>query len=327
MTAKTLLIGDIGGTNARFALANTDQPGFDKEMILPCDDFPTIEQAIHYYLDEITANAPDKICLAIAGPIQNQQVQMTNNQWFISAQQLAHEFSAESVNLINDFHAIALSLPWLKTDQLMTIGPHLPPPMSNQSQYKLGVIGPGTGLGVAGLIKQAGHTTVITSEAGHMGFAAETAQQMQILDSLHQHWPRVSIERLLSGSGLQNIHLAQQQINLQLQQSLSAAEIFQQAVDNQQSLAYQSVQIFFEILGQVAGDIALAYGAEDGIYIAGGMVKRYPDLLRKSRFREAFESKGRHRALLQDIPTYLINHPQPGLFGAAVSFDLDQLKD
>ena len=150
-----------------------------------------------------------------------------------------------------------------------------------------------------------------------MGFAAETQQQIDILTTLRERWPRISIERLASGPGLENIHWALNRIKPNPEESLNAAEIFSAALRETSSLAYQSVQIFFEILGQVAGDIALAYGAHQGIYIAGGMVKRYPQLLAQSHFRAAFENKGRHRPIMETIPTKLIMHPQPGLLGSS----------
>ena len=323
MSEPVLLVADIGGTNARFALANTQTTGFRDEMTLPCERYPGIDKAIRAYFDRIGSPAPSIMCLAVAGPIINQQVQLTNNPWFIAAQDLERQMGCKKVQLINDFTAIALSLPFLADDECMTIGPNLAANSGQDLHGRYGVVGPGTGLGIAGLIKNAGQYIPITTEAGHMGFAPETPQQIELLKTLRQRWPRVSSERLLSGSGIENIYWALNHDSDLPEASLNAAEIFEQAIKQRSSMARRAVSLFFEVLGQVAGGIALAFGAESGIYIAGGMVKRYPELLADSQFRAAFESKGRHRILMERIPTRLILHPQPGLLGA--SYQVQQL--
>lgn len=316
MTEKTLLIADIGGTNARFALANPDKTGFSGELTLQCADFPGVDEAIRFYLDHVGRNDPQAMCLAVAGPIINQQVKLTNNPWTISAQELGKQFPSASVQLINDFTAIAQSVPFLSSNDCLTIGPSLPV-AQNKSRSCIGVIGPGTGLGIAGLIRQNGQHIPITTEAGHIGFAPETREQTDLLINLRQRWQRVSIERLISGTGIENLYWAMHEANSDPDTLPGAAKIFSLALEDANSMAGQTVQAFFEILGQVTGDIALALGAEDGIYIAGGMVKRYPQLLMESNFRQAFENKGRHENLLKRIPTKLIMHPQPGLLGAS----------
>lgn len=316
MTEGILLIGDIGGTNARFALAKAGQPGYSDDIYLKCSDYAEPEQAIRSYIDRVGIKEPEIICLAIAGPINDRQARMTNNAWIIDAEKISHAFNAAHVHLINDFTAIAHSIPSLRVDDSILIGPATAT-LPTRDDFSLGVIGPGTGLGTAGLIRRNGQLFPITTEAGHTGFAPETQQQIDLLITLKAKWPRVSNERLLSGNGIENIYWALRQNGQKTGEDLSAGEIFVQAGFNTDSLAYQAVEVFFEVLGQVAGDIALSLGAENGIYLAGGIVKRYPDLLKKSRFREAFENKGRHRAILENIPTRLITHSQPGLLGAS----------
>ena len=316
MTEHIRLIGDIGGTNARFALATQGHPGYRDELTVQSGDYAGIDQAIRYYLDQHHIDRPYSICLAIAGPVTDQKVQLTNNAWFIAAQELERQFSTARVALINDFTAIALSIPVLTSDDYLTIGT-VEANSLDQESYSIGVIGPGTGLGIAGVVQQHGNPIAITSEAGHMGFAPETPLQTDILVMLRERWPRISVERLVSGQGLENIYWAMNRLNHRPEMSRNAGEIFQRALEDEQSMAYQSVEVFFEILGQVAGDIGLAYGANEGVYIAGGMVKRYPDMLQASQFRACFENKGRHRELMERIPTLLITHPQPGLLGAS----------
>ncbi len=312
------LIADIGGTNARFALTTPGKPGFEHALTLPCRDYEGVYDAILEYLGRLNVGTPESICLAIAGIITNQSVKMTNNDWFISQQNLERQFPDSRIMLINDFTAIALSVPYLQSDQVINVGCSQPHNLDLES-FSIGIIGPGTGLGVSGLLKQHGVTIPIISEAGHISFAPYNQQQDNLLSTLRERWPRISAERLVSGSGAENIYWALTRINGESETSKSASEIFEVALANEDSLEHEAVGLFFEILGQVAGDIAMAFGAENGIYIAGGVAMRYPDLLVSSRFRGAFDNKGRHSRMVTAIPTYLIIHPQPGLLGASVA--------
>ena len=318
MAKKSLLIGDIGGTNARFALADPVKPAFSNVVTLQCDDFESADSAIKHYLKSVKAALPAVICLAAAGPIIDKRVRFTNNHWEISAGDLAAEFSIDQVRLLNDFEAIAYSIPFLSADDCLAIG--LPDAQSlDADHYMVGILGPGTGLGAVGLRKHGDLYLPIAGEASHGGFAPETQVQIDILSALRERFDRVSSERLVSGPGLENIYWALMRIHGEKRAHLTPAEIFDAAVNNTDPLAAEAVQMFFEILGQVAGDFALALGAADGIYIAGGIAKRYPELLINSRFRTGFERKGRHRSLMERVPTQLILHDQPGLLGTAYS--------
>jgi len=314
MSDRCLLIGDIGGTNARFALATPDRPGFHSVLELQCEDFATADDAISHYLTTTKADAPDAICLAVAGPIIDDRVKITNNHWDISAAETREDFGIEAVRLLNDFTAIAYSIPLLTESEVRAIGRHdhgwLP-----KTNFNAAVLGPGTGLGVAGLCRRDDLLVPITGEGGHVGFAPETELQLEILTVLRGRFDRVSAERLIAGSGLENIYLALTAIRGESGVRLSAAEIFKKRRAG--NVAAEAVDVFFELLGQVAGDVALTLGAVDGVYIAGGIAKRYPDMLEESRFRSAFESKGRQRALMERTPTRLITYDQPGLLGAA----------
>ena len=315
-TDTCLLIGDIGGTNARFALADPGKPAFTDELTLQCGDFESADSAIKHYLKSVRAGTPQAICLAAAGPIIDRRVRFTNNHWEIAADELAGEFSIEAVRLLNDFEAIAYSVPFLTEDDCMAIGLPEPRPL-DADNYMVGIIGPGTGLGAVGLRRHGDLLIPIPGEASHGGFAPESQVQIDILKALRERFDRVSSERLVSGPGLENIYWALMRIHGEKRAHLAPAEIFRAAIDNSDPLASEAVQMFFEVFGQVAGDLALALGAEDGIFIAGGIAKRYPDLLQNSRFRSGFENKGRHRSLMERIPTQLILHDQPGLLGAA----------
>jgi glucokinase len=220
------------------------------------------------------------------------------------------------VAILNDFEAIAWSLPLLQAQDCIAVG--LPPTRAfGDDDITVGVVGPGTGLGAAGLVRRSGRLFAIVGEAGHVGFAPETQLQMDVLGCLRQQFDRVSDERLVSGPGLENIYSALGILHADKPASLSAREIFSCAATNSDERASEALQLFFEILGQTAGNLALSIRALDGIYIAGGIVKRNPALLTSSRFRSGFESKGRYRSLMEQIPTQIIMHPQPGLLGAA----------
>ena len=316
MTKTSLLVGDIGGTNARFAMASTDSTGYSSEQVLKCADYATADAAIKHYLDAVGAPPPQAICLAAAGPVIDQQVQFTNNSWTISVSDLQSALAIESVRLLNDFEAIAHCLPFLPDDQLMQVGLTEPKALTGED-FTVGVIGPGTGLGTVGLRKVGERYVPIASEGGHVGFAAETQVQMDILAKLRQRFDRVSAERLVSGPGLENIYWALCDIHNDKRAKLSASEIFAASVKDGDSRATEAVETFFEILGQVAGDLALTLGAEDGIFICGGVAQRYPDKLANSRFRSGFEAKGRYRTMMERVPTQLITHEHPGLLGAA----------
>lgn len=312
----TLLIGDIGGTNARLALANSDEPGFDRAVTLQCDDFESANRAIQHYLDEVGAESPDVICLAAAGPVVNKRVRFTNNHWIIDAAELSREFAIDRVRLMNDFEAIASAMPFIRAEELLPIGLPVPQPLDDDN-FTIGVVGPGTGLGAVGLKRIPGHYIPIPGEASHGGFAPETSVQLQVLEVLRERFDRVSTERLVSGPGLENIYWALTQIHREPRIHLSPADIFSAAIGNTEPMAVEAVQMFYEILGQFAGDFALTIGAFDGIFVGGGIAQRYPELMASSLFRTGFERKGRYRAQLERVPTQLIMHKQPGLLGAA----------
>ena len=315
MPENIYLIADIGGTNARFALADAAAPGFSQEQTLQCADFPSVEAAIQHYLDDVGAKAPEVICLAAAGPLVDNHIKVTNNHWVLTIDDLSEAFATDAVRLLNDFEAIAYSIPVLGDDDCLPVGFPEPRPLPD-GDYSVAVVGPGTGLGAVGLRKHGDVLIPIAGEASHGGFAPETRVQLDVLIALREEFDRVSSERVVSGSGLENIYWALGQIHHSSLPKLSAREIFAAAQEPNEHAA-EAVALFFEVLGQFAGNYALALGASDGVYIAGGIVRRYPDMFVNSRFRSGFESKGRHRVIMERIPTQLIMHEQPGLLGAS----------
>lgn len=316
MSNPVLFVGDIGGTNARFALAAADGESFRHALTVKCADFRTPVAAIRHYLDAMGAPRPDAICLAAAGPVIGDTVSVTNNHWTISTRTIRKELKVDRVQLLNDFEAIAWSIPCLGEEYLESVGQvsHRALP---QDAFSVAVVGPGTGLGTAGLYKRDSCLVPIVGEGGHIGFAPKSKVQIDILNILREKFERVSIERLVSGAGIENIYWALNALQGDRRKQLSAAEIFAAAADGADVEAADATQLFYELLGQVSGDIALVLGAQDGVYLAGGIVKRYPEMLHISGFRNAFENKGRHRSMMERIPTKLITYDEPGLLGAA----------
>ncbi len=316
MTQECLLVGDIGGTNARFALACPEAGGFVDEKTFKCRDYARPELAIRAYLDARRAPQPKVICIAAAGPVIEGKVLLTNNSWSLETEKLAGAFPGSRIRLINDFEAIAYSLPHLRETDSLPVGPVTAPDLGD-SDYNLAVLGPGTGLGAAGLCRRNGQIFPVIGEGGHVGFAPETQLQTGILGELRKKFERVCDERLVSGPGVTNIYQALVALRGETAAELGAAEIFSMASNRTDDLCITAVDIFFEVLGQVAGNLALSLGAYQGVFLAGGIVARYPELIKKSRFRAGFEAKGRHRRLMEQISTRAILHPHPGLLGAS----------
>lgn len=311
-----ILIADIGGTNARFALSIPEHPYFTDTLTLQCVDFLTIEDAIDFYLKTKQITQLSRMCFSVAGPILHESVKFTNNAWHIKSTDLRSRYDTKNIKLVNDFSAIAYSLPHLSQDDILAIGGDWPAVRSNN--YTYGVVGPGSGLGVGGIFQRKGSPVALMSEGGHVGFAAENKFQQDVLSKLHEKFDRVSRERLLSGPGLVNLYEALCKINNVENKDLNPADITLQGADGSNSICTQTMSLFFEILGQVCGDIALSIGTYDGIFIGGGITQRYPQQLLSSNFRTGFENKGRYHDRMKTIPTWLITHNHAGLLGASV---------
>ena len=282
MNDSPLLIADIGGTNARFALASATPPFFEFAQTLQCADFENVEQAIDTYLKTQDINSLQGICFAAAGPIDEQSVRFTNNHWYLNAADLKDRYSTNHVQLLNDFESIAYSLAELGESDLSAI--EHATLLDTTKDFTIGVLGPGSGLGVAGLCKRGEAILPLATEGGHVGFSPDNVLQESIMRVLHKKFKRVSNERLLSGPGLVNIHEALCELNEEPNPGLSPADIAVAAREKTEPLCEQSMELFFEILGQVAGDTALALGANQGIYIGGGIAQRYPNQLARSKF-------------------------------------------
>lgn len=310
---KTILVADIGGTNARFALATSGGHELSQSMSLPTAEYPGLIEAVRAYLDQIVGNRPSSACIAVACPVWGDAIFLTNNHWSFSVEEVRQTFALERLLVVNDFRVLAAGVPFLAADEKIQIGhgdPVLGRPVS--------VIGPGTGLGVATIVLHDGSNVVIDGEGGHVGFAPGNEREIEILRVLSRQYGRVSTERILSGYGLVALHKALGEIDgAGPGPDLQAADIVERAKSKSCARSMESINIFFGILGSFAGDTALTMSSQGGVYIGGGIVPRMSDLLERSPFRERFEAKGRISSFIKNVPTYLITADYVALAGAA----------
>jgi glucokinase len=310
------LIADIGGTHARFALC-TSVADIEKIGVVNSADFPTIVEAIRHYL-ESHGNPPVKhAVIGIANPVIGDRVSMTNFKWEFSIEQTRLTLGLDTLHVINDFTALALSLPYLPAQELTPVGGGRAVPGS-----PMGVLGPGTGLGVSALIPSPdGKWIALAAEGGHVSFAPADERELILWQAARREFGHVSMERLLSGSGLQFIHRALAESRGQLAPEYSPADITRRALDQGDAGCREALDVFCAILGTAAGDLAVTLGARAGIYIGGGIVPKLGDYFPGSPFRARFEDKGRFSGYLAAIPVFVISSAYPGLLGAAAYLD------
>ncbi len=322
--AAVSLVGDIGGTNARFALAEhgPDRPVLREARVLPTADFASLQEAATHYLTSVDAS-PRRAALGVACPVHGDEVRLTNRAWAFSRRTLAEDLGLERLDVLNDFGAAALGVSVLQPGEYEQLhgrdGEPIVGPVS--------VIGPGTGMGVALLLRDRQRLwQVVETEGGHISFAALGAEERQIYDWLAARHGRVSIERVLSGPGLAEIHAALGERtptrSITPDESLrTPAEIVSLALTGDDPLAHAALARFCAVLGSVAGDAALFHGANT-VAIAGGIVPRLIPFLKSSAFRDTFLDKGRFAAHLERVRVLVVTHPEPGLLGAALSLQL-----
>ena len=308
----TALVGDIGGTNARFALLGAR--GTPTQVrILPCANYASLGDAMEAYLGQVKLKGRvTRAAIAVASPITGDKVKMTNRNWSFSTKVLKHRFDLKDLQIVNDFLAIALAVPGLRDRDRLKVGRG-----QSTKGAPVAVLGPGTGLGVSLLVPHGKDWLPVATEGGHVTLPATNQQDEAIIDLLRVRFGHVSAERVLSGPGLANLYdvIAAKAGKPAL--SLSPAEITDRALAGRHRLATDALQHFCGFLGTVAGDLALTSGALGGVYIAGGIVPRFGKTLARSPFRPRFEAKGRFRTYLRKVPTYVVTADQPALAGLA----------
>lgn len=306
------LVGDIGGTNARFALLTAPGQAFKAVQTLPCANFPGPGEAIEHYLASNRLPRPRWGAFGIANPVEGDAVRMTNHHWAFSVRTLQETLGLERLRVLNDFTALALALPALSAGDVVQVGGGEAVP-----RRAIGLLGAGTGLGISGLLPYGEDFVPIEGEGGHVTLAASNAHEAALIAWLATRYPHVSAERVLSGPGLEALYDAHAAVAGQPAEPLTAADISARGLSSDCPLCAATLDSFCAMLGTVAADLALTLGARGGIYIGGGIVPRFGDYFARSPFRTRFEQKGRFSDYLAHIPTYVIHAPYPALLGAA----------
>lgn len=321
----TALVADIGGTWARFALARRDAdahahpiPTLHAEARVRVADHASLIAAAQHYLAQLDSvmPSPTHAAFAVAGRVEGDTAAMTNHPWRIVAGECGDALGLSGVRLLNDFTAQALAIPHLSAADRAVIGAPAAASLAT-AEWTCAILGPGTGLGVGALLRRAGAPFALASEGGHAAFAPKTARQRALLEHLAARFPRVSYERLVSGGGLSNLHWALARLSgLRDPATLAPEQVTEQAQCGD-PVAVETLEVFFEVFGALAGDLVLTFGAWDGVFLSGGLVPLLLDGLGAGPFRQAFESKGRFSEAMRRVPVQAVRHSQPGLLGAA----------
>jgi len=309
----TGLIADIGGTNARFGLAEADSSVHDV-TILAGADHDSLAAAASAYLGRVTVtDRPAHAAFCVASPVTGDRIEMTNLPWSFSVEETRSALGLETLEVINDFTAVALSVPRLTAADLVAIGGG-----GAVRGAARAVIGPGTGLGVSGMIPAHGGWAPLETEGGHVTMPAMNAREADVLAALRVRFGHVSAERVLSGPGLVNLYRAIAEVDgVAADERLGPADVAARGLDDTDPVCNAALHMAAEMLGTVAADLALTLGARGGVYIAGGIAPRYVDAFARSGFRRRFEDKGRFSDYLAAIPTWVVTHELPAFVGLA----------
>ena len=322
MDPTPVLLADIGGTNARFALARPAQPSaldHDSIRTYAVADFPSLAAAAAHYLEGMQAAGvqahPARAVMAVAGRVDGDIARMTNHAWVISASRVREALGLDALWLVNDFVAQSMAIRLLRPDDVVAVGAaHWEPAASGERTFA--IAGPGTGLGVGGLLVRGGRWFPLATEGGHASFAPGTPEEIAILERLSQDYGRVSNERLVSGAGLVNLHRALSEIAGVDPGTLRPEDVTARAATGDRHCQH-AISVFCSVFGAIAGDLVLTLGAWDGVFLSGGLIEPLLPALQHSGFRQRFEGKGRYAPTMARVPTLAIVHPYPGLLGAA----------
>ena len=303
------LLADIGGTNARFALETA--PGVLEDIdVLPCKDYPTLTDAIRHYLDSVGTRAVHHAAIGIANPVNGDQIRMTNHHWAFSIEATRQALGFHTLLLLNDFTALAMSLPHLPANELVQVGGGV------AQQGAKALIGAGTGLGASGLLPHHSSWVAIAGEGGHVAFSPANEEEILLWRYAQTRFgEHISAERFLSGPGLELIHDALAVADGEAPGQLDAAQISQRGLAASCPRCEKVLALFCGMLGSAAANLAVNLGAVGGVYIGGGIVPRLGDYFARSAFRQRFEAKGRCSDYTRALPVYVIHSPYPALAG------------
>jgi glucokinase len=310
---EPVLVADIGGTNARFALAMIGGGSIEVGEMhsFRAEDYESIRDAADAFLEAVQAQ-PKRACFAVAGPITDAVVEFTNSPWVLDIEKTKRQLGLDRLLAINDFEALATSVRQLKSADFLEVKPG-----EGDPDAPILVIGPGTGLGQAVIVPTRGGDRVIPTEGGHVAFAPYNEEEIEVLRFIQREHKRVSIERLLSGRGLVNIHRALCVIGGTPRVSLQADEITRAALTKDFPVAVKAVAMFCAVLGSAAGDAVLSTGARGGVVLGGGIIPKIREAFLESAFVERFLDKGRMREYVSQVPIKLITRDGAALVGAA----------
>ena len=317
--SRTIAVADIGGTNARFASATIEGgrvTGLGEPITMGTADHASFQLAWQAFATANAGPEPDGLGIAFAGPVGGDVLKLTNNPWVIRPALMEEKLGVTRYKIVNDFGAVAHAVAQFDAGSFAHLcGPDGPLPGEGTTS----IVGPGTGLGVAQLLKTPAGYHVIETEGGHVDFAPLDALEDKILQYLRRSYRRVSVERIAAGSGLANIYNALAAIEEKAVRHPDDKALWAAAIEGSDPLAAAALDRFFLSLGAVAGDLALAHGA-NAVVIAGGLGFRLKDRFASSGFADRFIAKGRFERRMEAIPVKLVTHPQPGLYGAAAAF-------
>ena len=314
---ESILVADIGGTNARFGVWHQNTLHF--EQVLRCASYAGPAAAADKYLHDLRAAhnipMPRVAAFAVAAPLLSDRVALTNNGWDFSAAETRATLGLERLMFLNDFTALALAVPELKADERYQVGGG-----AALAYGAIGVIGPGTGLGVSGLLWNGGQCLALQGEGGHATLPPVDEREMAVVSRIHRLYSHVSAERILSGDGLELLHRTLAQLDGVPPGEPTAEQITRQACDGSDQRCRDTVNMFCGWLGTVAGNLALTLNARGGVYVGGGIVPRLGDFFATSPFRSRFEAKGRYTTFLASVPVYVITAKYPALSGCMQAF-------
>lgn len=307
-SGQPILLGDIGATNARFALVTDGELGPVRSLEVA--KFARFADAVTHFLGGHPGQARiAHALLAIAGPVEGERCALTNCSWVIDAAEMRQTLSLHA-KLVNDFEATAFSLPALSPQHLVKIGGGRP-----LAGAPMAVLGPGSGLGVACLTQLGDSPVVISGEGGHVTLAGASDREDAILEHLRQRFGHASAERAISGPGLENIYQAIAVLDGKAAAARNAGAITESAIKGECQVAREALETFCALLGSLAGNVALTFGARGGVYIAGGIAPRIVGFMAQSKFRKRFEAKGRLKTYVEAIPSQVIMHPAAAFIG------------
>lgn len=312
---RLALFGDIGGTHARFAIGDCDEMTVTHFAAFQVGMFPSLQDVVSHYLDSVPFR-PDLAGFAVAGPVNGDAFAMTNAPWKFTAADIKSVTGASRLVFLNDFEALALSLPYLAAHDLHAVGSG----RSVESAPRV-VLGPGTGFGMSALVRTPAGWIAVPGEGGHVSFGATNEKEWEILGHLADGGAHLSVERVLSARGLELLHGALAAIAGRESDGMRAIDIVNKALDESDPdpNAMETLDCFISMLARVAGDAALSFGARGGVYLGGGIAPKIVNALDGGKFREAFENKGRLSSWMSQIPVNVIMANDAALRGIALA--------